>query len=353
MTMSAICIVNGMSDQKPPPKSCVSCAGPRPSSRPATNTTTIPTRAKTNASGNQRSVQSEIAIPTRIAAGSRERVTADVSTMGASPSGHFFRNELPDPIHRGGVLERRQISEIGLAEVRAANHPAQDFGVPRLRELGHEPDGVGSQRPAQQLHDLVRDVARQGVRWLAAGAQYGEHDHRLAFELVRDADHRGLEHGRVRCGRRLDLRGTDPFPRHLQRVVAAAVDVPESIIVDPRPVAVDPDGREASPVRRQVVLGGVPEAPRHTWPRLPDDELAHRAADRSAAFVTHVRSDAGHGARKGGRLERHPRRTADYAARYLCPTGVIHERRTPLAHYTEVPPPRLGIPGLARGPEHE
>src|SRR6266705_5478478 len=160
MTMSAICIVNGINDQKPPPKSCVSCAGPRPSSRPATNTTTIPRRAKTNASGNQRSVQSEIASPSRIAAGSRERVTADVSTMSASPSGHLRPNEIPDPIYRGRVLERRQIPEIGLAEVRATNHPAQDFGVARLRELGHEPDGVGAQRPAQQLHDLVRDFAR-------------------------------------------------------------------------------------------------------------------------------------------------------------------------------------------------
>src|SRR5438093_6713887 len=309
MTMSAICIVKGMSDQKPPPKSCVSCAGLRPSRRPATNTTTIPTRAKTNASGNQRSVQSEIASPSRIPAGSRGRFTADASTMCDSPSGYPFRNELPDSIHRGGVLERRQIPEIGFAEVRAANHPAQDFGVPRLRELGHEPDGVGSQRPAEQLHDLVRDVARQGVRWLAAGAEYGEHDHRLAFELVRDADHRRFEHGRVRRGRRLDLRGTDPFPRNLQRVVAAAVDVPESIVVDPRPVAVDPDVWEASPIRRQVVLGGVPEAPRHPWPRLPDDELAHRAAHGAATLVAHVRSDAGHGARKGGRLERYPRRT--------------------------------------------
>src|SRR6059058_1635452 len=164
MTMSAICIVNGISDQKPPPKSCVSCAGPRPSSRPATNTTTIPTRAKMNASGNQRSVQSEIASPSRIAAGSRERVTAGVSTMSASPSGHLRRNELPDPIHCGRVLERRQIPEIGLAEVRAPDHPTQDFGVTRLRQLRYEADGVGSQRPAEQLHDLVGDFARQDVR---------------------------------------------------------------------------------------------------------------------------------------------------------------------------------------------
>src|SRR6266699_4033272 len=322
MTMSAICIVNGMSDQKPPPKSCVSCAGPRPSSRPATNTTTIPTRAKTNASGNQRSVQSEIAIPTRIAAGSRERVTADVSTMGASPSGHFFRNELPDPIHRGGVLERRQISEIGLAEVRAANHPAQDFGVPRLRELGHEPDGVGSQRPAQQLHDLVRDVARQGVRWLAAGAQYGEHDHRLAFELVRYPDRRRLEHGRVRCGRRFDLRGTYALPGDFQRVVAPAVDVPESVIVDPGPVAVDPDVGDAPPVRRQVVLGGVPEAPCHAWPRLPHDELAHRAAHGTTTLVDYIRRDAGHRSGEGRRLERCPGRAAEQSPGYFSAAGV-------------------------------
>src|SRR5437879_7435650 len=171
MTMSAICIVNGMSDQKPPPKSCVSCAGPRPSRRPATNTTTIPTRAKTNASGNQRSVQSEIASPSRIAADSRERVTADVSTMSVSPSGHLFRNELPDPIHGGGVLECRQIPEIGLGGVRAANHPAQDFGVPRRRELRHEADGLGAQRPAERLHDLARVWPRKGARRLPTGSR--------------------------------------------------------------------------------------------------------------------------------------------------------------------------------------
>src|SRR2546430_9840794 len=182
-----------MSNKKPPPKSCVSCAGLRPSRRPATNTTTIPRRAKTNASGNQRSVQSEIASPSRIPAGSRGRFTADASTMCDSPSRHLFRNELPDPIYRGGVLERRKIPEIGLAEVRTANHPAQDFGVARLRELRHETDGVGAQRPAEQLHDLVRDFARQGVRRLAAGAEDGEHDHGFAFELVQDADRRGLE----------------------------------------------------------------------------------------------------------------------------------------------------------------
>src|SRR6266496_3174926 len=233
MTMSAICIVKGMSVQKPPPKSCVSCRGLRPSARPATNTTMIPTSAKTNASGNQRSVQSEIASPSRIAAGSRERVTADVSTMSASPSGHLRPNELPDPIHRGRVLERRQIPEIGLAEVRAANYPAQDFGVARLRQLGHEAHGIRAQRAAEQLHDLVRDFARQSIRRLAAGTEYGEHDHRLAFDLVRDADGRGLEHGGVRRGRRLDLRGAYALPGHFQRVVAPAVDVPEPVVVDP------------------------------------------------------------------------------------------------------------------------
>src|SRR6266480_6351408 len=310
-------------------------------------------RAKTNASGNQRSVQSEIARPSRIAAGSRGRFTADVSTMCASPSGHVLRNQLPDPIYRRRVLERRQIPEIGLAEVRAANHPAQDLGVARLRELSHETDGVRAQRPAQQLHDLVRDLARQRVRWLAAGAQHGEYDYHLAFELVRDADRRSLEYRRVRRGRRLDLRGTDPFPPHLQRVVAAAVDVPESIIVDPRPVAVDPDVWEASPVRRQVVLGGVPEAARHAWPRLPHDELAHRAAHGTATLVDYIRRDAGHRAEEGRRLERCPGRAAEQSPGYFRAAGVIHERRAPLARDPEVPPPRLGIPRLAGGPEHE
>src|SRR5207253_2719036 len=212
---------------------------------------------------------------------------------------------------------------------------------------------LGAQRPAEQLHDLVRDFARQRVRRLAAGAQHGEYDYRLAFELVRDADRCGLEYRRVRRGRRLDLRGTDALPGYFQRVVAPAVDVPESVIVDPGPVAVDPDVGDASPVRRQVVLGGVPEAPRHARPRLPHDELAHRAAHGTTTLVDYIRRDAGHGAEEGRRLDRRPGRTAEQSPGYLGAAGVIHERRAPFARYPEVPPPRLGIPRLAGGAEHE
>src|SRR5207253_1374599 len=141
------------------------------------------------------------------------------------------------------------------------------------------------------------------------------HDHRLAFEVMRDADRRGLEDCRVRRGSRLDLRGTYALPGYFQRVVAPAVDVPEPVGVDPGPVAMDPDVGEALPVRRQVVLGGVPETPRHAWPRLPHDELAYRAAHGATTLVDHLHGDAGHGAGEGRRLDRRPgsparRRTA-------------------------------------------
>src|SRR5207244_10688457 len=53
--------------------------------------------------------------------------------------------------------------------------------------------------------------------------------HRLAFEVMRDADRRGLEDCRVRRGSRLDLRGTYALPGYFQRVVAPAVDVPEPV----------------------------------------------------------------------------------------------------------------------------
>src|SRR5439155_24627238 len=143
------------------------------------------------------------------------------------------------------------------------------------------------------------------------------------------------------------------FPGYFQRVVAPAVDVPEPVGVDPGPVAMDPDVGEALPVRRQVVLGGVPETPRHAWPRLPHDELAYRAAHGATTLVDHVHGDAGHGAGEGRRLDRRPRRTAEQSPGYLGAAGVIHERRAPLPGYAEVPPPRLGIPRLAGGAEHE
>src|SRR5439155_1414490 len=48
-------------------------------------------------------------------------------------------------IDRARILERAQIAEVVLAEVRPANDPAQDFRVACLRQLRDEAHGLGSQ----------------------------------------------------------------------------------------------------------------------------------------------------------------------------------------------------------------
>src|SRR5438105_14429611 len=80
----------------------------------------------------------------------------------------------------------------------------------------------------------------------------------------------------MRRGGRLDLSRAYALSGYLHGVVAPAVDVPKPVVVGSRPVALDPDVREAPPVRRQVALVGVPEAPPHARPRFPHDEFAYR-----------------------------------------------------------------------------
>src|ERR1700723_2797138 len=60
-----ICMVNGISDQKPLPPWMARSVGFSPAATPIRKTTTMPTSAKTRGSGNQRSLQLESATPMR------------------------------------------------------------------------------------------------------------------------------------------------------------------------------------------------------------------------------------------------------------------------------------------------
>src|SRR6266850_8576701 len=111
-----------------------------------------------------------------------------------------------------------------------------------------------------------------------ARPEHDEADDRLALHLVWHADDAGLGDGLVRDQHRLDLRGTEPLARDLERVVRASLDEPEAVLVDVRPVAVDPHVRPARPVGFLVALRVLPEALRHARPRRRDDELADLAA---------------------------------------------------------------------------
>ena len=158
----------------------------------------------------------------------------------------------------------------------------------------------------------------------------------------------------MRRRRGFHFRGTHPLAGHLEGVVAAALDVPEAVVVDARPVTVHPDIREAAPVGRQVLLRIAPEPPRHAGPRLANDEFAEGTAQRAAPpRVRDVGGDPGHGAGERGRLERRPRRAAEDTAGALGAARVIDEGDAFLTRDAEVPPPRLGIPGLAGRAEDE
>src|SRR5688572_25135636 len=294
----------------------------------------------------------------RRSAGTRRR--RRVRRHGASRSG---RRPPRSPrrahlIDGGGILERREIAELRLAEVGTADDAAEDLRVPRFRQLRDEPDALGLQRLAKVLDDRVRDRSRELIRRGVAGPQDREDHDRLALQLVGDPDGRGLGHRGMRDRGRLDLGGTDALARDLQRVVAAALYVPIALVVDAGPVAVVPDAVSTAPVGVQVatlvgIVAVVPEAAGHAGPGLPDDELADLAAHGARLVVDDVRVHAGTGAAERAGLDRRPGRAADDAAGDLGPAGVIDDRATGFADGAEVPPPRVGVPRLTGGAEHE
>src|SRR6185436_17829075 len=86
--------------------------------------------------------------------------------------------------------------------------------------------------------------------------------------------------------------------------VAAATDVPVAVVVDDRPVAVDPGAGEAGPVRLDVALRGVPEAAGHARLRRSDHQLAHLAAKWPALGIRDIRGRPRARAVEGGRPDR-------------------------------------------------
>src|SRR2546430_8128748 len=243
----------------------------------------------------------------------RTSMSADATELGGGERAYV--------VDGGGILERGEVAEVLLAEIRASDDPAEDLRVPRLRQLRDEADRLGPQRLAEELRDLVLYLALERGRALAPRTEHAEDDDALSFYLVRHADRRRLAHRRMRDRGRLHLRGTDSFARDLQRVVAAPLDIPVAVVVDARPVAVLPYATPATPIRREVatalVLRVLPEAARHPRPRLTNDELAHGAAHRTAALVDDVGVHARHRSDERTRLDRRPGRAAHDASRYL------------------------------------
>ena len=92
----------------------------------------------------------------------------------------------------------------------------------------------------------------------------------------------------MRHGRALDLGRTDALAGDLERVIGAALDEPIAVLVDERPVAVDPRSRDARPVRLEVALAVLPEAAGHARQRLAQHQLANLATHGCPVRVDHV-----------------------------------------------------------------
>src|SRR5437867_12653253 len=88
---------------------------------------------------------------------------------------------------------------------------------------------------------------------------------------------------------RFHFGGTEPLAGYFNRVIAAAQNVPESIVIGRGPIAVEPDVGKSRPIRVDVTLSIFPEAARHSNPRLADYEFADFASHCFSIFVFDVR----------------------------------------------------------------
>src|SRR6185295_17932256 len=202
-------------------------------------------------------------------------------------------------------------------------------------------------RLAHLRSDTVRQLAAQRLGRRVPRPQHHEAHDRFALHVVRHADDAGLGDRGVAHQHGLDFRGAQPLAGDLQRVVRAALDEPEAVVVHEGPVTVDPDVGPAGPVRLLVALRILPEAGRHAGPGLGDDELTYLSADGPAVVAEALRCHARDRTGERARLDRRDGEAAQNAAGDLGAAGVVDDRNLRLARVLEEPLVRLGVPGLA------
>ena len=173
-------------------------------------------------------------------------IETDYLVVGAGASGMAFTDALIAASDAEVVMVDRRH--------RPGGHWNDDYPFVRL----HQPSalyGVAS-RPLGQ--DRIDE----------AGINAGFYERATAAEIC---DY----YGRVLDEHRFHLRGAEPLAGNLDRVVRAAEDVPQPVIVDGRPVAMDPDVFKTGPVGLKITLLILPEATSHANPGGPNHQLAH------------------------------------------------------------------------------
>src|SRR6185437_13810755 len=151
----------------------------------------------------------------------------------------------------------------------------------------------------------------------------------------------------VTDGRRLELGRTDALAGDVERVVGASVQVPVTVLVDRRPVAVRPDSWKAPPVGVEVTLVVTPDAARHSRPRPFADELADFAAHRRAVRSVDVHVLTELRKAKRDRLDRLGDARREKPGADLGAAGAVHDRRRAAPDLVEEPAVRILVPRLA------
>ena len=190
------------------------------------------------------------------------------------------------------------------------------------------------------MGDLVPDLARQGFGLGPGVLPDDDQEHGdLATELVGHADRGCLDDRGVGDGNGFELRRPDALAGDLERVVRPPSQVPESVGVARRPVAVHPGPRQPAPVRVQVALAvrrrPAPEAARHPRPGCPDRQLADLVDDGAATGIDDLRRHADARSVERCRTNRAEGRCTDDPARDLGPAAVVDDRQPSLANGLE------------------
>ena len=78
------------------------------------------------------------------------------------------------------------------------------------------------------------------------------------------------------------------FPGDLDGVIGAAEDIPQAIIIDGRPIPVNPDIGKARPVSLEVAFRVFPKTASHTDPWFPHDQFANLVPNRATLLIHNV-----------------------------------------------------------------
>mmetsp|Transcript_20108 Transcript_20108/g.45532 ORF Transcript_20108/g.45532 Transcript_20108/m.45532 type:complete len:782 (+) Transcript_20108:193-2538(+) len=249
----------------------------------------------------------------------------------------------------------------GLAERRhLAQDPPHDLPAPRLGEARR---GVVERVRRRERAHLASDeplelLGEFWVVWVALEVvrQRHEHVHGLALDRVVHPDGGGLGHLGVQHHGGLHLGRADVVPRDDHHVVHAARDPVVTVLVAARAVPGEVVALEGE-VGLLEALRVAPDAPQRRGPRGLDRQQPLGGAVRlGELFSLRVQQGGLHPeARQRGRAGLEPppfggHRTDHVRARLGLPPRV-HDGAPRVAHHLEVPPPGLGVDGLADGPE--